>query len=51
MLYDRQQVMATVLTALNILSIHSPTAAICNYILWGYILPYRLKSRMERTYA
>lgn len=51
MLYKREQVIYTALNALNIMSIHIPTAAILNYILWGYILPQWLKNRMEKAYA
>jgi hypothetical protein len=49
--YNREQVISTALSALHIMSIHIPTAAILNYILWGYILPQRLKNRMEKAYA
>jgi len=51
MLYNREQVIYTAFNALNVISVHSPTAAIFNYILWGYILPQRLKNRMEKAYA
>jgi hypothetical protein len=51
MLYNREQVISTALTALNIVSIHSATAAMFNYLLWGYILPQRSKNRMEKAYA
>lgn len=51
MLYDREQVISTAFAALNIISIHSPTAAILNYLIWGYVLPQRLKNQMERAYA
>ena len=48
---DKQQLICTAFTALNIISIHCPTVAIFNYILWGYILPQCVKNRMEQSYA
>jgi hypothetical protein len=48
---DKQQLIYTAFAALNIISIHSPTAAMFNYLLWGYILPQRVKNRMEQSYA
>lgn len=51
MIYDRQQMISTAFAALNIMSIHSPTAAIINYFIWGYVLPRQFKDRMEKAYG
>ena len=50
-LHNWEQMVNTAFAVLNIMAIHMPTAAILNYILWGYILPQRLKYRMEKAYA
>ncbi len=50
-LYAQEQMMERVLATINIVSIHSPTVAIFNYILWGYILPKQHRNRMEKAYG
>lgn len=42
MALDREQVSSTIYRAINIASFHSPTMAVINMIIWGYILPRRV---------